>query len=210
MRAPRGQRRLVALACHRCGRDYFVPPWRAQKSRFCSRACTRLNKRCLRCNAPIIRRPGRRRFCSRKCSDKWLRGPRSATWKGGRPRNRRNVVKQRAWSRAVLKRDGFRCQTCGGRENLHAHHIRPFSVYPRLRYAISNGKTLCLACHSAVHGFKPMGRRGRTCVGCGKPCSGKSQGPPRCLSCAIKHWHALGRPSPQENTERFRQQALPL
>lgn len=210
-RSPRGQRRLIALACHRCGRDYFVAPHRADKSRFCSLACTKHNKRCERCNNPITKRPGRRRFCCRACSSAAMRGPNAPVWKGGQSKARaRNGVRLRKWSRAVMERDGFRCTVCGSNNKLNAHHVKPYADYPKLRFVVSNGKTLCGACHSAAHGRKPM-NRGFSCVDCGQRCTGKNrQGKPRCRSCGVKRWHALGKPSEQENTERYRQPGLPL
>lgn len=211
MRAARGQARMIALTCKRCGGDYLVKPHRAETSVYCSKACTSHNKRCERCNNPITKRPGRRRFCSKRCSSAFMVGPNASVWKGGVTRGRnKNAAKQRAWSRAVFQRDKFRCQTCGSNRNLHAHHVLPYATHRRLRFVVSNGKTLCAQCHSAVHGYKPMGRAFK-CVDCAKPCTNKNrQGKPRCRSCGVKRWHALGRPSEQENTERFRQQALPL
>jgi len=57
--------------------------------------------------------------------------------------------------RKVYKRDNFRCQNCGatggkkGDRELHAHHIVPKSRNGTNN--ISNLKTLCKACHDAVH-----------------------------------------------------------
>lgn len=55
----------------------------------------------------------------------------------------------------VYKRDNFRCQNCGavggnkGDTGLHAHHIVPKSRNGTNN--LSNLKTLCKACHNAVH-----------------------------------------------------------
>ena len=54
------------------------------------------------------------------------------------------------WSRAVKDRDG-RCMKCGSIENLHAHHIKPKSIYPDLILDIDNGLTLCYGCHKSEH-----------------------------------------------------------
>jgi hypothetical protein len=56
-----------------------------------------------------------------------------------------------AWRKAVFKRDGHRCQDCGLDRNLNAHHIFPWAKFPELRVAITNGVTLCAACHGKRH-----------------------------------------------------------
>jgi HNH endonuclease len=59
------------------------------------------------------------------------------------------------WRRAVLKRDDFTCQHCGlfskQPGTLHVHHIVPYAEAPALRTEISNGITLCRACHVSEH-----------------------------------------------------------
>lgn len=52
------------------------------------------------------------------------------------------------WRQQVFTRDNFICQHCGQRGGeLQADHIRPQSVFPELRFELSNGRTLCRPCH---------------------------------------------------------------
>ena len=64
----------------------------------------------------------------------------------------RHCSEYKAWRRAVFERDDFTCQTCGKRGiKLNAHHKKSYAWYPELRYDISNGITLCEACHKSLH-----------------------------------------------------------
>jgi 5-methylcytosine-specific restriction endonuclease McrA len=55
------------------------------------------------------------------------------------------------WRTAVFRRDDYTCQACGVRGGrLNAHHIKRWSRHPELRYAVENGKTLCISCHRAA------------------------------------------------------------
>lgn len=85
------------------------------------------------------------------------RGERNPNWRGGRSsaRGERYAAMQTArykrWRTRVFKRDGFTCRCCpqvGG--DLEAHHIKPWSTHPRLRYSLSNGLTLCRECHKTT------------------------------------------------------------
>ena len=56
------------------------------------------------------------------------------------------------WRKEVFARDNYTCQDCGTRGgNLEAHHIKTFLKYKKLRYAVSNGTTLCKLCHRNRH-----------------------------------------------------------
>lgn len=61
----------------------------------------------------------------------------------------RTSIEYRLWRENVFKRDGFKCLECGDDRggNLEAHHMKPFSIFPELRFEVSNGKTLCKSCH---------------------------------------------------------------
>jgi ATP-dependent DNA helicase RecQ len=56
----------------------------------------------------------------------------------------------------VLRRDGWRCQSCGAMSNLEVHHQQFRSHFGD--DAEANLITLCAACHARVHehnGFRP-------------------------------------------------------
>ena len=52
------------------------------------------------------------------------------------------------WSKAVRFRDGNKCLMCGGTKGLSAHHwLFAKGHCEPLAYNVSNGATLCYACH---------------------------------------------------------------
>ena len=80
-----------------------------------------------------------------------LRGKNSWKWKGGKiPLNRllRQRTEYKNWQLEVFKRDWYRCFDCGEKsKKLEAHHVYSWKDYPRLRFEIHNGLTLCRDCH---------------------------------------------------------------
>lgn len=83
-----------------------------------------------------------------------MRGEKNPRWKGGSGTIRRQLMQQieyRLWREAVFERDDYTCQMCLSRgTRIHADHIKPWATYPELRYAIDNGRTLCIPCHYFV------------------------------------------------------------
>lgn len=64
---------------------------------------------------------------------------RAGVWRG---------VEYKLWREAVFSRDDYRCYDCGERNgNIQADHILPFALFPRLRFDVNNGRTLCVPCH---------------------------------------------------------------
>jgi hypothetical protein len=63
---------------------------------------------------------------------------------------KRNNHYYRKWRNQIIERDK-RCQKCGSKEKLHAHHIKEFHKYPKLRFDLSNGVALCQNCHFSLH-----------------------------------------------------------
>lgn len=90
-----------------------------------------------------------------RCAGLDRNGPKSPHWKGGiTARNKLDRTCKRfyEWRASVFSRDDWTCQRCkvrGGR--IHAHHVKEFSKYPKLRFVVANGLTLCCSCHRRVH-----------------------------------------------------------
>lgn len=114
-----------------------------------------------------------RRFCSITCSNRSRKGnpmseeqkkqiglsnsgSNSHWWKGGvSPSNKwiRQKYEYKLWRKKVFVRDNYACVLCSARSQkgqsviLQADHIKPFFLYPDLRFSVDNGRTLCIGCH---------------------------------------------------------------
>ena len=86
------------------------------------------------------------------------RGTKSNLWKGGASdKNKaiRESSKYKIWRESVFKRDNFTCVSCGDKKggNLNADHIKPFALFPKNRFELSNGRTLCINCHKKTYSY---------------------------------------------------------
>ena len=87
-----------------------------------------------------------------KCGDK---NPR---WIDGSSPERQRMYARSFWkelSRAVFKRDGYKCVRCGSphthKNRLHAHHVKPWAGNVDTRFALANIITVCQPCHNWIH-----------------------------------------------------------
>ncbi len=88
----------------------------------------------------------------------YIMGDKNHNWKDGiTPINKaiRHSIEYKTWRMAVLRRDYFSCINCGHKANgqykdVIVDHIKPFSLYPEMRLAIENGRTLCMKCDSEL------------------------------------------------------------
>ena len=152
-------RRKKPKTCFFCA-GKFINKYHHNFAKFCSRACYAKARRkriivlCGICSKKIEIPPNALRknnFCSMICASRYKIGDKSSQWKGGiTPINSkiRHSRKYKLWREAVFKRDGYTCTWCkqkGGK--LNADHIKQFAFYPKLRFKLINGRTLCKECH---------------------------------------------------------------
>lgn len=168
--------------CQHCGkqtekpRDFGAKSW--AKKKFCSRLCSALSQKG-RVGIPhtdafkmavSLRHKGKVNTAEAKQKmAKAKMGPQNPNWRGGKCTEvqlLRNRADYRAWRNAVLARDNYRCVECGIRQGwsraekrqviIDADHIRPFAIFPELRFAIDNGRALCRECHkkTPTYGFR--------------------------------------------------------
>src|SRR3990167_5928513 len=179
--------------CQGCGNNYSHKKGERfkhfLKSKYCSNKCIGFDKSIVKnppsfivcnfcqknfyrkANAPLIVFT-KRKFCSIKCTALSQRitkkGNLNANWQGGiNPINDtvRKSIEYRLWRTAVFERDNYTC-IWGGKEHgnkLNADHIKSFSLFPELRFAIDNGRTLCSSCHrkTDTYGFNIKKIKGR-------------------------------------------------
>jgi len=158
----------VALTCPICGKQFSVKRSQANKRLTCSRVCQAKlflrrgrvpNAVCAFCGKSFRAVPhelGKRLTCSKSCYLGLLKRERNLIndrhdWD--------NAQARKVWRDAVLRRDDHECQRCGATTGLQAHHIIPVSVRLDLAAEVSNGITLCRACHAIETKMEWMSRR---------------------------------------------------
>ena len=84
------------------------------------------------------------------------KGKNNLNWKGGiTPLNQkiRDSLEYHLWRRSIFMRDNRTCIWCGSKKDIEADHIKPFAIFPELRFAIDNGRTLCRDCHKKTNTY---------------------------------------------------------
>ena len=89
------------------------------------------------------------------------KGEKHPMWKGGKMKDYPELVRLRKspeykiWRKSVFERDHYTCIFCGDNQggNLESDHIKPFALFPELRFAIDNGRTLCEKCHKKTNTY---------------------------------------------------------
>ncbi len=99
---------------------------------------------------------------TRKRMSEARKGDKSPLWRGGVSSKNaiiRTTLPYKLWREAVFKRDDFGCQCCGARGvKIQADHIKPFALFPELRFDVVNGRTLCIPCHKTTPTYLRSGR----------------------------------------------------
>ena len=157
------------LTCVYCSKIIAVFPYEIKSGRrFCSSKCHyaarpsgKIIQNCLFCGELFaarlwdIKTNDGGKYCSLKCFHGNYSKEKHHNWKGGITAQSdilRKSAKMKEWKRVVFQRDSFTCQICYQRgKRLHAHHKKPFSLYPNLRFDIDNGQTVCETCHLKIH-----------------------------------------------------------
>lgn len=87
-------------------------------------------------------------------------GKDNPAWLGGRTSESEKIrksIQYKQWRELVFKRDNYICQMCGKRGiKIQVDHIKPFALFPELRFEVNNGRTLCIECHKKTdtHGWR--------------------------------------------------------
>lgn len=99
----------------------------------------------------------------RKIPGNYAKGEKHYRWRGGISsvnQKIRSSHEYRNWRIQVFERDNYTCTECLARSGngeavvLNADHIKPFALYPDLRFLLSNGRTLCIDCHAKTDTYK--------------------------------------------------------
>lgn len=152
---------VLIKRCEICQKDIkaYGSLVRRETKRFCSRICRGVAqtlagveiRACKQCGLPFEVSGSRKtkgfgKYCTAYCMAVSYRTPNYIPYTESQRIRRSEAYKH--WRTTVYSRDDFTCQLCGIKGGkLHADHVKPFALFPDLRLEISNGRTLCKACH---------------------------------------------------------------
>jgi len=146
--------------CIICKKQITKKATYCRKCYFDKKAKTKIEAKCDNCGKKFIAygcyyKMQINHFCCKKCYAEYQKkSENNPNWRGGissKNSTIRRSKKMIEWRNTIFKRDNWTCQICkqkGG--ELHAHHQKSFSLYPKLRFDIKNGITLCKKCHNEI------------------------------------------------------------
>jgi hypothetical protein len=112
--------------------------------------------RCTCCDKLLSSRKLKKFLC-KDCIKNYLIGEKSGGWRGGvcpEHIRLRGTKEYKLWRKAVFERDHYTCVWCHTKKSpFNADHIKSFSSYPKLRFDINNGRTLCKDCHEKTETY---------------------------------------------------------
>ena len=80
-----------------------------------------------------------------------LVGEKNPAWKNGatlKNHGFRWTDAYKQWVKFTKNQEGLICKICGEKgQKMEVDHIRPFSLFPKLRLDKKNGRVLCIQCH---------------------------------------------------------------
>ena len=80
----------------------------------------------------------------------YKKGSENSNWNNGSSFLRQSLGNSKyvKWRKAVLERDGNVCRICNkDYGKMETDHIKPWALFPGLRFDIQNGQVLCRECH---------------------------------------------------------------
>jgi len=178
------------IKCAVCGNEFRAARLGVGAQKTCSKKCgsilaqkdrVRSSIYCHHCGKEFYPSNGHlgMKYCSQDC--------RYASKRKDVQDKNRTSYQYKHWRKSVFKRDDYTCQHCGSTSDLQAHHIKEWRDYPDLRYEVSNGVTVCVNCHSKIHGSKTGHTKTKkiSCELCGKTIGGRGI-TGYCRSCSLK------------------------
>jgi len=159
--------KYIYKKCGYCGESFRTHQSQinVNQGKYCSIICARKGSptrkreqvliKCYQCGnevnrhkSEIRKRKGDKDFCCSQCWYEYNQRKNHYNWQGGQ--SERMAPGYSGWRRKVLKRDRGFCRLCHSTTKIEVHHIKKFSQYPKIRWEVSNGISLCEDCHKLV------------------------------------------------------------
>jgi hypothetical protein len=160
----------ILFICQHCKKKWLDFPCRKKIKKFCSHRCRALNSN-------NLFKKGNKINLGKHHSEETIKkiilankgkirpniskskiGNKNPNWKNGvTPKNKllRCGSKWKQWRKSIFEYDNYTCWICEIKGNeLHPHHLKSFSKYPKLRFIKNNGLTLCEFCHKTYTVFR--------------------------------------------------------